>query len=176
MPRVFTMQSSQFSKEQWICHPARHCQHNDFYGFTKQVGDSGLKNLPDQRKFRPVLMDSPPLSEIFTRNRGYYPDGLTSPFELIPRKFTCLASFRSVALGVAQENMHAAAVGRFIGVRTKRISSVRGLETHDQHAVGDGIRSRARGLCTNPQVRQRCRFYFSNCPVSGTTRKKKTSY
>jgi hypothetical protein len=150
-----------FSKEQWICHPARHCQCEDFCGFTKQVGDSSLKNLPDQRKFRPVLMDSPPLSEIFTGNRGYYPDGLTSPFELIPRKFTCLASFRSVALAL---------------LRTKRISSVRGLETHDQHAVGDGIRSRARGLYTNPQVRQRCRVYFSNCPVSGTTRKKKTSY
>jgi hypothetical protein len=100
------MQSSQFSKEQWICHPARHCQHDDFCGFTKQVGHSSVKNLPDQRKFRPVLMDSPPISEIFSRNRGLHPDGLTSPFELIPRKFTCLASLRSVALGVAQENMH----------------------------------------------------------------------
>lgn len=89
-----------------MCHTARHRQRDDFCGFTKQVGHSSLKNLPDQGKFRPVLMDSPPLSEIFTRNRGYYPDGLTSPFELIPRKFTCLASFRSVALGVAQENMH----------------------------------------------------------------------
>lgn len=86
-----------------MCHTARHRQRDDFSGFTKQVGDSSLKNLPDQGKFRPVLMDSPPLSEIFTRNRGYYPDGLTSPFELIPRKFTCLASFRSVALALLRK-------------------------------------------------------------------------
>ena len=86
-----------------MCHTARHRQRDDFCGFTKQVGDSSLKNLPDQRKFRPVLMDSPPLSEIFTRNRGCYPDGLTSPFELIPRKFTCLASFRSVALALLRK-------------------------------------------------------------------------
>ena len=43
--RSHTLQSSQFSKEQWICHPARHCQHDDFYGFTKQVGHSSLGNF-----------------------------------------------------------------------------------------------------------------------------------
>ena len=67
-----------------MCHPARYCQRDDFCGFTKQVGHLSLENLPDQRKFRPVLMDSPPLSEIFTRNRELLSDGLTRPFELIP--------------------------------------------------------------------------------------------
>jgi hypothetical protein len=148
------MQSSQFSKEQWICHPARHCQHDDFCGFTKQVGHSSLKNLPDQRKFRPVLMDWPPLSEISPVTGDYYPDGLTSPFELIPRKLTCLALFRSAALALAQENMHITLpqlAGLSPFVRTERIFSVRGLETHDQHAVGDGIRSRVEEFCPNPQ-------------------------
>jgi hypothetical protein len=159
-----------------MCHTARHRQRDDFCGFTKQVGHSSLKNLPDQRKFRPVLMDSPPLSEIFTRNRGLLSRRVDQPFELIPRKFTCLASFRFVALALVRKTCISRCRRQVYRLRTKRISSVRGLETHDQHAVGDGIRSRARGLCTNPQVRQRCRFYFSNCPVSGTTRKKKTSY
>ena len=89
-----------------MCHTARHRQRDDFCGFTKQVGHSSLKNLPDQRKFRPVLMDSPPLSEISPVTGDYYTDGLTSPFELIPRKFTCLALFRSVALALLRKNMH----------------------------------------------------------------------
>ena len=95
---VLTLQSSQFSKlfpeqfihtafsnplkEQWICHPAKHCQHDDFYGFTKQVGHLSLENLLDQRKFRPVLIDSPPSLKIFTSNREFLSDRLTRPFEL----------------------------------------------------------------------------------------------
>ena len=83
--RSHTLQSSQFSKEQWICHPARHCQHNDFYGFTKQVGHSSLGNFTCQRKFRRVLTESP-ASEIFTRNRQFLSDRLTRLFKLDPKK------------------------------------------------------------------------------------------
>jgi hypothetical protein len=92
--------------EQWMCHTAGHRQRDDFCGFTKQIGHSSLKNLPDQRKFRPVLMDSPPSLKFSPVTGDYYPDGLTSPFELIPRKFTCLASFRSVALALLRKTLH----------------------------------------------------------------------
>ena len=81
---VLTMQSSQFSKEQWICHPDRHCQHDDFYGFTKQVGHSSLGKFTCQRKFRRVLTESP-ASEIFSRNRQFLSDRLTRLFKLDPK-------------------------------------------------------------------------------------------
>jgi len=50
-----------------------------------------LKNLPDQGKFRPVLMDSPPLSEIFTRNRGLLSRRVDQPIRTDPKKIHLLS-------------------------------------------------------------------------------------
>jgi hypothetical protein len=89
-----------------MCHTARHRQRDDFCGFTKQVGHSSLKNLPDQRKFRPVLMDSPPLSEIFTRNRGLLSRRVDELLRTDPKKIHLLSPVEIGGIGVAQENMH----------------------------------------------------------------------
>jgi len=53
-----------------------------------------------------------------------------------------------------------------------RIFSVRGLATHDWRAVGNGIRNRARELCTDPQCDKA--IYFSNRPLWSAALKKKT--
>src|SRR5215475_743580 len=47
--------SDALRREQWICHPDKHCQPVDFAGFPKQLGHLSWQKLPNHSKnSRPV--------------------------------------------------------------------------------------------------------------------------
>jgi hypothetical protein len=47
--------SDALRREQWICHPAKHCQPVDFAGFPKQLGHLSWQKLPNHSEnSRPV--------------------------------------------------------------------------------------------------------------------------
>jgi hypothetical protein len=73
-------------REQWICHQAKHCQRNDFCGFTKQVGYSSLENLLDHTKISACSSGLATFSDILTRDGQCLPDRFTRPFEQILEK------------------------------------------------------------------------------------------